>query len=120
MVRGIVFGCFDPLHAGHVRMLKECRLLCNELFVFVHSDSYIKEQKGRKPFFDESSRIEDVEGIKWADYVHFNRSTDRNYWIKEIEASVIFVAGDMDGKGFICESVRVPRTEGINSTMLRS
>jgi len=119
MKKGIVFGCFDPFHAGHIRMLKKCRSMCSYLTVCVHSNEYIRKEKGREPFFDELLRIEDVRELRCVDEVYSNSSTDRNEWIRVIEASVIFVSAAMDGKGFICETVRVPRTEGISSTSLR-
>ena len=118
--RGIVFGCFDPIHYGHIRMLKSCRTLCTHLTVMIHSDEYIRKEKGREPFFNELLRMEDVIGVQWADFVYINRGTDRNEWIVEANASVIFVSGDMNGQGFICETIKIPRTPGINSTQLRS
>lgn len=117
--RGIVFGCFDPLHAGHIRMLRKCRSMCDYLMVFIHSDEYINREKGRRSFFDELSRVHDIGELKSVDKVFINSGVDRNSWIRAVGASIIFVSASTDGKGFICETIRIPRTEGVSSTSLR-
>ena len=75
----IVFtnGCFDILHAGHVRYLKESKRLGDILIVGLNSDSSIKKIKGpMRPINDESDRAEVLGGLESVDFiVIFNEDT---------------------------------------------
>jgi len=57
--KSIVFtnGCFDLLHAGHVKMLTEASLLGDVLFVAVNSDASLRRLKGEdRPIIPEGER----------------------------------------------------------------
>ena len=57
----IVFtnGCFDLLHVGHVRYLKEAKSLGTHLVVGVNSDASVKKLKGpQRPLQNENDRAE--------------------------------------------------------------
>lgn len=43
---GVVSGGFDPLHAGHVRMLLASESMCGELIVLVNTDAWLLRKKG--------------------------------------------------------------------------
>ena len=54
----IVSGGFDPVHKGHVRMVKESGKLCKHLVVGVNSDDWLKRKKGQEFMsFDERQEI---------------------------------------------------------------
>lgn len=38
MIKGITFGAFDLVHAGHVSLFKECSENCDKLIVGLHVD----------------------------------------------------------------------------------
>jgi cytidyltransferase-like protein len=46
MLISIVSGGFDPIHSGHVRMIREASLYGGELFVLVNSDEWLLRKKG--------------------------------------------------------------------------
>jgi glycerol-3-phosphate cytidylyltransferase len=51
-MRGITFGAFDLLHAGHVIFLRRCKELCGEkgeLTVGLHIDPSIERPEKNKP-----------------------------------------------------------------------
>ena len=62
----IVSGYFDPLHVGHLEMLKLARGLGDELVVIVNSDVQAKIKKGRA-FMKEEDRLEIIKSIKYVD-----------------------------------------------------
>ena len=33
-------GCFDIVHIGHIRLLKECKKLGNKVIIGINSDEY--------------------------------------------------------------------------------
>ncbi len=46
---GITFSAFDLLHAGHVKMLEECKKKCDYLIVGLQTDPTIDRQEKNKP-----------------------------------------------------------------------
>jgi len=43
----VVSGGFDPVHSGHIRLIKEARLLGDMLIVGINSDEWLTRKKGR-------------------------------------------------------------------------
>jgi cytidyltransferase-like protein len=43
----VVSGGFDPIHSGHIKLLKEARLLGDMLIVGINSDEWLERKKGR-------------------------------------------------------------------------
>jgi cytidyltransferase-like protein len=43
----VVSGGFDPLHSGHIKMIKEARALGDMLIVGINSDEWLARKKGR-------------------------------------------------------------------------
>lgn len=68
----IVFtnGCFDLIHTGHVRYLKEARELGDLLVVGVNTDGSIRELKGEdRPVMKLADRLELLLALRWVDAV---------------------------------------------------
>jgi FAD synthetase len=59
-------GVFDILHPGHVHYLSESKKLGDELLVVVARDS-TAHRNGKKPLFDENSRLKMVNELKPVD-----------------------------------------------------
>lgn len=63
-------GCFDILHAGHVRYLQEARTLGDYLIVAINSDTSVKRLKGAgRPVNDEGARMQVLAALQCVDYV---------------------------------------------------
>ena len=43
----VVSGGFDPVHSGHIKLIKQARLLGNALIVGLNSDEWLARKKGR-------------------------------------------------------------------------
>lgn len=71
--RAIVFtnGCFDLLHPGHVRSLREARRLGDRLVVGLNSDASVRRQgKGpERPILKGAERAEVLAALEMVDYV---------------------------------------------------
>ena len=63
-----VSGGFDPLHMGHIKHFKEAKKLGDYLVVFLNTDEWLTEKKG-KPFMNFEERKEILESIKYVDEV---------------------------------------------------
>jgi len=70
-------GCFDILHVGHVRYLKEARKTADILILALNSDSSVRAIKGEKrPLIPEMERAEILAGLECIDFVTiFTEST---------------------------------------------
>ena len=68
----IVFtnGCFDILHAGHVRYLNAARALGDCLVLGLNSDASVRRLKGpQRPINNEQDRAEVIGALRAVDYV---------------------------------------------------
>lgn len=63
-------GCFDLLHAGHVRYLQQARELGDALAVGLNSDRSVRELKGEgRPINPQDDRAEVLAALGCVDYV---------------------------------------------------
>ena len=63
-------GCFDVLHVGHARYLREARALGDLLIVGVNSDDSVRRLKGpERPIIPEDERAEMLASLEAVDYV---------------------------------------------------
>ena len=63
-------GCFDLLHAGHVRYLQQARELGDALAVGLNSDRSVRELKGEgRPINRQDDRAEVLAALGCVDYV---------------------------------------------------
>jgi cytidyltransferase-like protein len=91
-------GCFDPLHAGHVRYLRAARKAFSDwrLVVAVASDADIRE-KGREPLFGQMSRCAVVDGIQGVDYV-LAKDRPLHEVISALKPAALVKGQDWEGK----------------------
>ena len=64
----ITSGFFNPLHIGHINLIKKAKELGNFLVVIVNNDEQVKI-KGSVPFMSEQERIEIIKALRYADDV---------------------------------------------------
>ncbi|HWP43847.1 MAG TPA: D-glycero-beta-D-manno-heptose 1-phosphate adenylyltransferase [Blastocatellia bacterium] len=88
-------GCFDLLHAGHVRYLRQARSLGDALAVALNSDRSVRALKGeRRPVLGERERAEVIAALESVDYVIiFDEETPRDL-IASLLPDVLVKGGD--------------------------
>ena len=88
-------GCFDLLHLGHIRYLKEARRLGDILLIGLNSDNSVRSLKGKdRPLVKEKDRAEILSALEMVDYiVIFNELTPKNL-IDKIVPDVLVKGGD--------------------------
>ncbi len=93
----IVFtnGCFDILHAGHVRYLTTAKNFGDILIVGLNSDESVRRLKGKtRPVNNQNDRAEVLLGLKAVDdVVFFGEQTAENL-IAEIKPAIYVKGGD--------------------------
>lgn len=107
--KGLIWtnGCFDILHIGHIRMLKFCSSLCNEmgytLIVGIDSDQRVKLMKGKnRPINHEKIRAEILLSIKGVHGVYtYNSGEELENLIKKLSPQVVVVGEEYRNKGVI-------------------
>jgi len=93
----IVFtnGCFDLIHAGHIKLLKEARKSGDILILGLNSDSSIKKIKGPfRPILKQKARIDTLASIEFIDYIVIFNETTPLRLIKKIKPDVLIKGGD--------------------------
>ena len=77
-------GCYDLIHPGHIKILRESKKLGDILVVLINSDKSVKINKGStRPIQDQRDRIEILSSIKYVDYIiMFNDKTPTNLYKK--------------------------------------
>jgi rfaE bifunctional protein nucleotidyltransferase chain/domain len=93
----IVFtnGCFDLLHIGHVKYLKEAKSKGDFLVVGINADASVKRLKGpTRPIQNETDRSEILAALESVDAtVIFTEDTPENL-IKMVHPDVLVKGGD--------------------------
>lgn len=119
-------GCFDILHAGHTRYLREARKLGDVLILALNSDSSVRSIKGpMRPIVPEAERAEVVAALDSVDYVTVFDELTPLELIEFLRPDVIVKGGDWAEKDIVgAESVRkwggrvaiMPEIEGASTT----
>lgn len=82
-------GCFDVLHAGHVRYLQAARREGDLLVVAINSDSSARKLKGpSRPVLPESDRAELVAALGAVDFVVIFDEADVRTLLRELRPDV--------------------------------
>jgi D-beta-D-heptose 7-phosphate kinase/D-beta-D-heptose 1-phosphate adenosyltransferase len=88
-------GCFDVLHAGHVRYLKKAKSLGDILIVGLNSDSSVKKIKGKgRPILPEAERAEILSALEAIDYVVLFKDETPEKLINKIIPDVLAKGAD--------------------------
>jgi rfaE bifunctional protein nucleotidyltransferase chain/domain len=93
----IVFtnGCFDLLHPGHIRLLRQAKSLGDILIIGLNSDSSVKQIKASsRPIIKQEERAEILAALEMVDYIVFFNETDPAKLISAIMPDVLVKGGD--------------------------
>lgn len=119
----IVFtnGCFDIIHIGHVRYLKEAKKLGDILIIGLNSDSSVAELKPGRPINTESHRAEILASLEMVDYITVFSEDTPHELIKFLKPDVLVKGGDWKredivGSDIVTEVHSLPYIEGISTT----
>lgn len=116
----IVFtnGCFDILHAGHIKYLKEAKLKGDLLIIGLNSDLSVRGIKGASKLVnDQVDRAVILSALEFVDYVViFNEETPFNL-LEKLKPDILVKGGDLNtqnviGREFATEIILIPFVEG--------
>ncbi len=88
-------GCFDILHIGHVRYLREAKKTADILVLALNSDSSVKKIKGEKrPLVPQEDRAEIMAALEFIDFVTIFDETTPLELINLLKPDVLIKGGD--------------------------
>jgi len=101
----MISGGFDPLHIGHLEMIKEAKKLGDKLLVVLNCDDWLVRKKG-KYFMNQNDRAELVGSIRYVDdvYVLQSDSNDVGEAIAKFKPDIFANGGDRKDEASIPEA----------------
>jgi rfaE bifunctional protein nucleotidyltransferase chain/domain len=119
----IVFtnGCFDILHKGHVRYLRQAKKLGDVLVVALNSDKSVSRIKPGRPVNRERDRAEVLEALCMVDYVTIFDEATPYLLIRALRPDVLVKGGDwrkedIVGSDIAKETRSLPYVKGASTT----
>ena len=119
-------GCFDILHVGHVRYLREARKTGDLLILGLNSDASVQAIKGEKrPLVPQGERAEVIASLDVVDYVTLFDDPTPLRLIEYLRPDVLVKGGDWKEESVVGGNavksrggriVIVPLTEGASTT----
>jgi len=90
-------GCFDILHVGHTRYLKEAKALGDYLLVGINSDSSVKKIKGpHRPINKAEDRAEVLNALACVDFTFIFHEESADEFLKLAKPDIYVKGGDYD------------------------
>lgn len=118
-------GCYDILHAGHIKLFEYAKSLGHSLVVGIDSDNRIKKNKGHnRPINSEKYRKIVLESIKYIDSVYIFDSDDalRNLIINNhIDTIVVgddYINKYVVGSDLVRSVIFFPKIPNISTTKI--
>jgi len=118
-------GCYDILHAGHIKLFQYAKSLGLNLFVGIDSDNRIKKNKGyNRPINNQINRKLLLESIRYIDGVHvFDSDEELVSLIISNKITTIVVGDDYKnkkviGSDFAKSVIFFPKIPNISTTIL--
>jgi len=88
-------GCFDLLHTGHARYLRQAREQGDALAVAVNADASVRKLKGpTRPLNGEKDRAEILAALRFVDFVTIFPEERATRVIEQVRPSIYVKGGD--------------------------
>lgn len=95
-------GCFDIIHAGHVRYLKKAKSHGEVLIVGLNSDSSVRAIKGvKRPIVPQNERAEVMCALGFVDFVVIFNETTPLKLIEAIKPDILAKGADWAAKDIV-------------------
>lgn len=97
--KGIVFGTFDLIHPGYIRLFDFCKQHCNNLTVAIHENPNVERNNKKIPLLKIQERIEILNSIKYIDnIITYQIETDIIDILKNNDYDLRFIGSDYQNK----------------------
>src|SRR4030043_1600883 len=114
-------GCFDIIHVGHIRYLKEAKALGDVLIVGLNSDKSVSKIKPARPINSQNYRAEVLSSLEMVDYVALFDEETPYELIKLLQPDILVKGGDwrkedIVGSDIVKETLSLPYIKGISTS----
>lgn len=123
---GIIAGNFDVIHPGYIHMFNECKLHCDILVVFLHTDPSIERPAKSKPILTTEERKLILNSIiQIDDVVTYTREQELYKLIEALNPEIRFLGDDYIGKDYTGDDLDIPvyflnRSHGWSTTKFKT
>jgi len=123
---GITASTFDLLHAGHILMLKEAKLVCDYLIVALQVDPTVDRSHKNKPIQSYYERWVQLSAVKYVDeIIPYTTEYELDTILQNYEIDIRILGDEYKGKQFTgcylpMEYHYNKRTHEYSSTELRN
>jgi glycerol-3-phosphate cytidylyltransferase len=127
-------GTFDLFHAGHVKFLKRCSEIADEVIVSLNTDEFISAYKGKPPIINYMDRKDVLLSCKYVDRVIPNMGgADSKQAIEYAQPNIVAIGSDWARRDYYQQMqfsqdwldannislIYIPYTSGISSTEIK-
>lgn len=115
-------GCFDLVHAGHLKVLEWAKRQGDLLVVGLNADASVRRLKGaRRPILPLADRSALMASLKPVDFVTWFTEDTPHRLIRRLRPDVLVKGGDWSadrivGREFVKKVVRIPLLKGRSTT----
>ena len=121
--RKIVFtnGCFDIIHTGHIKYLRQAKSLGDILVIGLNSDTSVSRIKPKRPVNPQEQRAEVLASLEMVDYVTLFDDDTPYELIKYLKPDILVKGGDWKkedivGADIVQETHSLPYVEGVSTS----
>lgn len=128
----ITSGFFNPIHIGHINLMREAKKLGDMLVVILNNDEQVKT-KGSMSFMPEKERMEIVKALRYVDEVVMSIDKDRSVaeslrMVAKLYPGELFFAkgGDRNADNIpenerkVCEEFKIKIINGVGGEKVQS
>ena len=125
MIKGVIAGNFDIIHPGYVKLFKQCKEKCDELFILLHTDPSIERPHKLKPILSVEERDEVLMSIRYIDNVFtYTYEYELLELLSILKPNVRFLGDDYKDKPFTGSDLNIPiiylnRDHGWSTTLFK-
>lgn len=106
--KGITAGNFDVIHAGYIKLFKDCKNVCDHLIVALQTDPTIDRPEKDKPIQSLEDRIEILSSIRYVDEVKtYSTEKELHELLKNTDASIRIIGSDYKNKSFTGDGIEL-------------
>lgn len=125
MITVATSGYFNPLHKGHLALLREAKKLGDVLMVIVNNDEQVKI-KGSKSFMDQDERAQIIKALRCVDKVYISIDTDgtQRKTLAKLKPNIFAKGGDSTPENTpelaLCKAMGTKVVFGVGGGKLQS
>jgi rfaE bifunctional protein nucleotidyltransferase chain/domain len=111
-------GCFDLLHPGHIKLLKEAKSKGDILVVGLNSDQSVRKIKGKgRPVLNQKARVTVLSALEYVDFIVIFGEPTPYKIIKYLRPNYLVKGSDWEEKKIVGRNLveRVFRVKLLNN-----